>query len=44
MPDFKAGIIRDGLSQEVHRGPRGVKLRPGDEIQLGRAIVKFQVK
>lgn len=37
-------IIRDGLSQEVHRGPRGVKLRPGDEIQLGRAIVKFQTR
>jgi pSer/pThr/pTyr-binding forkhead associated (FHA) protein len=37
-------IIRDGLSQEVHRNARGVKLKPGDEIQLGRAIVKFQMK
>jgi pSer/pThr/pTyr-binding forkhead associated (FHA) protein len=36
-------IIRDGLSQEVHRNARGVKLQPNDEIQLGRAIVKFQV-
>jgi hypothetical protein len=36
-------IIRDGLSQEVHRDARGVKLEPGDEIQLGRAVVKFQV-
>ena len=36
-------IIRDGLSQEVHRNPRGVKLEQGDEIQLGRAVVKFQV-
>lgn len=36
-------IIRDGLSQEVHRNARGVKLEAGDEIQLGRAVVKFQV-
>jgi hypothetical protein len=36
-------IIRDGLSQEVHRNARGVKLEPGDEIQLGQAVVKFQV-
>lgn len=35
-------IIRDGLSREVHRDARGVKLEWGDEIQLGRAIVKFQ--
>jgi len=37
-------IIRDGLSREVHRDARGVKLEPGDEIQLGRAIVKFHTK
>jgi len=37
-------IIRGGLSQEVPRGPRGVRLQAGDEIQLGRAILKFQVK
>jgi pSer/pThr/pTyr-binding forkhead associated (FHA) protein len=37
-------IIRDGLSQEVHRSPRGVRLKPGDEIQLGRAVVRFQLK
>jgi hypothetical protein len=36
-------IIRDGLSQEVHRNARGVKLEPGDEIQFGRAVVKFQI-
>ncbi len=36
-------IIRDGLSQEVHRDARGVKLEAGDEIQLGRAVVKFQI-
>ena len=37
-------IIRDGLSQEVHRNARGIKLKQGDEIQLGRAIVKFELK
>jgi len=37
-------IIRDGLSREVHRDARGVKLEWGDEIQLGRAIVKFQAR
>ncbi len=37
-------IIRDGLSQEVHRNARGVKLEPGDEIQIGQAIVRFQMK
>ena len=37
-------IIRDGLSQPVTRDARGVKLQPGDEIQLGRALVRFQVK
>jgi hypothetical protein len=37
-------IIRDGLSQEVHRDARGVKLHSGDEIQLGRAIIKFQLR
>ena len=36
-------IIRDGLSQEVHRNSRGVKLHDGDEIHLGRAILRFRV-
>ena len=36
-------VIRDGLSQEVPRNARGVKLQSGDEIQLGQAIVKFQI-
>jgi hypothetical protein len=35
-------IIRDGLSQEVHRNARGTKLQPGDEIHLGRAVIKFK--
>jgi hypothetical protein len=25
-------IVRDGLSQEVHRSSRGIRLEPGDEI------------
>jgi hypothetical protein len=37
-------IVRDGMSQEVHRDSRGVKLEPGDEIHLGRAVVEFQVE
>lgn len=37
-------IIRDGLSQEVHRNPRGFKLEAGDEIQLGQALLRFLVK
>jgi hypothetical protein len=34
-------IIRNGLSQEVHRSPRGFKLESGDEIQLGQALLRF---
>jgi hypothetical protein len=37
-------IIRDGLGQEVHRDARGVRLLPGDEIHLGKAVLRFQVK
>jgi len=37
-------IVRDGMGQEVHRDTRGTKLLPGDEIHLGKAIVRFQVK
>jgi hypothetical protein len=37
-------IIRDGLSQPVHRNSRGVLLHPGDEIHLGRAVVRFAVR
>ncbi len=35
-------IVRDGMSQEVHRDSRGAKLEPGDEIHFGRAIVIFE--
>lgn len=37
-------IVRDGLSQEVHRNARGTKLEPGDEIHLGRAVVTFEAE
>lgn len=36
-------IVRDGMSQEVHRTSRGSKLEPGDEIHFGRAVVSFEV-
>ena len=34
-------IVRDGMSQEVHRTARGTKLEPGDEIHFGKAVVVF---
>lgn len=37
-------IVRDGMGQEVHRDTRGTRLLPGDEIHLGKAILKFQLK
>ena len=37
-------IVRDGLSQPVHRGERGTLLKPGDEIHLGSAVLRFQAK
>ncbi|HTS62529.1 MAG TPA: FHA domain-containing protein [Candidatus Acidoferrales bacterium] len=36
-------IVRDGLSREVHRDSRGVRLEPGDEIHFGRAVVVFEL-
>ena len=33
-------VIRDGLSQEVHKGSKGFPLQPGDEIHLGRAVLR----
>lgn len=36
-------IVRDGLSQPVHRTPRGTVLRSGDEIHLGTAVLQFLV-
>ncbi len=34
-------IVRDGMGKEVHRDTRGTRLLPGDEIHLGKAVVKF---
>src|SRR5579884_2193192 len=36
-------IMRDGLSHEVHRTPRGTRLEAGDEIHLGSAVLRFQL-
>lgn len=41
--DCALWILRDGLSQPVHRGARGVALKEGDEIHIGRAVVRFDV-
>jgi hypothetical protein len=37
-------IMRDGLSRPVDRGERGVRLQHGDEIQLGKAVVRFVLR
>jgi hypothetical protein len=37
-------IVRDGMGQEVHRDARGTRLLPGDEIHLGKAVLKFQIR
>jgi hypothetical protein len=37
-------IVRDGMSQEVHRTARGTKLEHGDEIRFGQAVVIFEVE
>lgn len=36
-------ITRDGLSQPVHRGSRGLALEDGDEIHLGAALLRFSL-
>ena len=41
--DCGAWIVRDGMSQEVHRNARGTKLEAGDEIHLGKAVVVFEL-
>lgn len=36
-------IVRDGEVIPVHRqDPRGVRIRPGDEIQVGRAVLRVE--
>jgi pSer/pThr/pTyr-binding forkhead associated (FHA) protein len=36
-------IVRDGMSQEVPRDTRGMKLQSGDELRLGKAILRFEL-
>jgi hypothetical protein len=36
-------IIRDGFAIAVHRNARGTVLASGDQIQLGRALLRFKV-
>ena len=35
-------IVREGLSQPVHRSTRGTLLEKDDEIHLGQAVLRFQ--
>ena len=42
--DCGAWIVRDGISQEVHRTARGTKLESGDEIHFGKAVTRLQIK
>lgn len=37
-------IVRDGLSQPVHRGNRGTLLEAGDEIHMGDAVMRFELR
>jgi hypothetical protein len=37
-------IVRDGLSQPVHRSERGTLLQHGDEIHLGSAVLRFDAE
>lgn len=43
-PECGTWIVRDGMSQEVHRDSRGTRLQPGDEIHFGRAVVIFELE
>jgi len=40
--DCGTWIVRDGMSQEVHRTARGTRLEPGDEVHFGKAVVVFE--
>ena len=37
-------IMREGMGQEVHRDTRGAKLQDGDEIHLGKAVLRFSLQ
>ena len=36
-------LIRAGVSQPVHRGGHGVVLKPGDEIHLAQAVLRYEL-
>jgi FHA domain len=40
--EYGTRIFRNGRSIEVPPGSRGERLRPGDEIYLGRACIRFE--
>jgi hypothetical protein len=42
--DCATWIVRDGMSQEVHRTSRGTRLEHGDEIRFGKAVVMFALQ
>jgi hypothetical protein len=38
-------ILRDGEVIAVHRrDPRGVRVRSGDEVRLGRALIRIDIE
>ena len=37
-------VVRDGMSEAVHRDPRGLRLQHGDEIHFGRVVVRFEAE
>ena len=43
-PNCALWIVRDGLSQPVHRSTHGTLLQNSDEIHLGSAVLRFQQK
>jgi pSer/pThr/pTyr-binding forkhead associated (FHA) protein len=41
--EYGTRIFRGGRSIDVPPGARGERLRPGDEIYLGRACLRFEL-
>jgi hypothetical protein len=37
-------LVRDGMSQPVHRGGHGALLQPADEIHLAQAVILFDLE
>jgi hypothetical protein len=40
--DCATFLVRDGMSEAVHRDTRGARLESGDEIHLGSAVIRFE--